>query len=399
MKEEVVTIHKGEVLLVRGPASAKSFQGKVFCLAKDFKELIIRKGKALPIETFEESASIKLLLYEDATYEIRRGDLGYAIWAEEIEKCKSKIGNEYKKIMILGPTDSGKSTLAVLLSNIALSMNKKVGILDGDVGQADLTPPAFIGCKILKEGIFDLRDVYADFVIPIGLIDVSVDEELIIKSMKKALEYFKDVDTVIINTDGYIEGPGIAYKIKLIKEMNPNAIFLIGNEELKTKFSSLNCEIVNLKIPPAIGKDRTTRVLRREMQYAKFISTNSRINIDLKTLSFGFLGRIYKNLKYELGSISLESEEGYKIRIFSSREFSIVINEAFKTVYIPIEVLEGMLVGLEKDGNIVSYGMIEKIIDSKARIATSAKPVLDAIWLTLIRFVNNNEQKIKLLKI
>ena len=399
MKEEVVTIHKGEVLLVRGPASAKSFQGKVFCLAKDFKELIIRKGKALPIETFEESASIKLLLYEDATYEIRRGDLGYAIWAEEIEKCKSKIGNEYKKIMILGPTDSGKSTLAVLLSNIALSMNKKVGILDGDVGQADLTPPAFIGCKILKEGIFDLRDVYADFVIPIGLIDVSVDEELIIKSMKKALEYFKDVDTVIINTDGYIEGPGIAYKIKLIKEMNPNAIFLIGNEELKTKFSSLNCEIVNLKIPPAIGKDRTTRVLRREMQYAKFISTNSRINIDLKTLSFGFLGRIYKNLKYELGSISLESEEGYKIRIFSSREFSIVINEAFKTVYIPIEVLEGMLVGLEKDGNIVGYGMIEKIIDSKARIATSAKPVLDAIWLTLIRFVNNNEQKIKLLKI
>lgn len=399
MKEEVVTIHKGEVLLVRGPASAKSFQGKVFCLAKDFKELIIRKGKALPIETFEESASIKLLLYEDATYEIRRGDLGYAIWAEEIEKCKSKIGNEYKKIMILGPTDSGKSTLAVLLSNIALSMNKKVGILDGDVGQADLTPPAFIGCKILKEGIFDLRDVYADFVIPIGLIDVSIDEELIIKSMKKALEYFKDVDIVIINTDGYIEGPGIAYKIKLIKEMNPNAIFLIGNEELKTKFSSLNCEIVNLKIPPAIGKDRTTRVLRREMQYAKFISTNSRINIDLKTLSFGFLGRIYKNLKYELGSISLESEEGYKIRIFSSREFSIVINEAFKTVYIPIEVLEGMLVGLEKDGNIVSYGMIEKIIDSKARIATSAKPVLDAIWLTLIRFVNNNEQKIKLLKI
>lgn len=399
MKEEVVTIHKGEVLLVRGPASAKSFQGKVFCLAKDFKELIIRKGKALPIETFEESASIKLLLYEDATYEIRRGDLGYAIWAEEIEKCKSKIGNEYKKIMILGPTDSGKSTLAVLLSNIAISMNKKVGILDGDVGQADLTPPAFIGCKILKEGIFDLRDVYADFVIPVGLIDVSVDEELIIKSMKKALEYFKDVDIVIINTDGYIEGPGIAYKIKLIKEMNPNAIFLIGNEELKTKFSSLNCEIVNLKIPPAIGKDRTTRVLRREMQYAKFISTNSRINIDLKTLSFGFLGRIYKNLKYELGSISLESEEGYKIRIFSSREFSIVINEAFKTVYIPIEVLEGMLVGLEKDGNIVSYGMIEKIIDSKARIATSAKPVLDAIWLTLIRFVNNNEQKIKLLKI
>jgi polynucleotide 5'-hydroxyl-kinase GRC3/NOL9 len=399
VKEEVVTIHKGEVLLVRGPASAKSFQGKVFCLAKDFKELIIRKGKALPIETFEESASIKLLLYEDATYEIRRGDLGYAIWAEEIEKCKSKIGNEYKKIMILGPTDSGKSTLAVLLSNIAISMNKKVGILDGDVGQADLTPPAFIGCKILKEGIFDLRDVYADFVIPVGLIDVSIDEELIIKSMKKALEYFKDVDTVIINTDGYIEGPGIAYKIKLIKEMNPNAIFLIGNEELKTKFSSLNCEIVNLKIPPAIGKDRTTRVLRREMQYAKFISTNSRINIDLKTLSFGFLGRIYKNLKYELGSISLESEEGYKIRIFSSREFSIVINEAFKTVYIPIEVLEGMLVGLEKDGNIVSYGMIEKIIDSKARIATSAKPVLDAIWLTLIRFVNNNEQKIKLLKI
>jgi len=399
VKKEVVTIHKGEVLLVRGPASARPFQGKVFCLAKDFKELIIRKGKALPIETFEESASIILLLYEDATYEIRRGDLGYTIWAEEIEKCKSKLGNEYKKVMVIGPTDSGKSTLTVLLSNISISMNKKVGILDGDVGQADLTPPAFIGCKILKEGIFDLRDVHADFVIPVGLIDVSIDEELIIKSMKKAIEYFKETDIVIINTDGYIEGAGVAYKIKLIKEMNPDALFLIGNEELKTRFSSLNCDIINLKIPPAIGKDRATRALRREMQYAKFISTNSRINIDLKTVGFGLLGRIFKNLKYELGSISLESEDGYKMRIFSSREFSIVINEAFKTVYIPIEVLEGMLVGLEKDRNIVGYGLIEKIVDLKARIATSSKPILDMIWLTLIRFVNTSEQKIKLLRI
>ncbi len=375
------------------------FSGEAFCLGKDFKELVVRKGKALPIETNEESCSMKLLLYEDAEYEVHSGGLGSAIWMEEINKHIEGFGKEIKKALIIGPTDSGKSTLTVLLANHALKKALAVGVLDGDVGQADLTPPSFIGCKILKEGIFDLRDLVADHVVAVGFIDVSFDEDFLIKCILKALEFLKNSDFIIINTDGYVEGQGIIYKRKLIKEVKPDAIFLIGDENLQARFSDLGFKIIPLSMPIGVSKSKLTRLMRREMQYSKFLHYLSKITLDLKETNLGFLGRIYSGLNIEGTTLIKKSEDGFKIKIYYSKEDTILVNEILNSVSLPSSVLEGMLVGIEKEGKITSYGILDKLNDTKLRIITDSKPPVNTVWLTSIRIVEGSEKKIPMTKI
>jgi len=395
IKEEIITIHKGEVLLVSGPSAAKVFSGSAYCLGKQFKDLIIRKGKSLPIETEEESTSIKLTLYEDASYKVFKGGLGYSIWAEEINKYISKFGKEVKSIVILGPTDSGKSTLTVILSNLALSRGIKVGIIDGDIGQADLTPPCFIGCKIMREEIYDLRDVRADYILPIGFVDVSIHEKLIIDTIVKGKNLLREAELIIVNTDGFIEGPGVTYKLKLLKELKPDLVFLINSNELKNYFSNLGIEISYLQSPKGVAKSREIRIERREMQYARFLGETNRILLDLKTICLGFLG---KKFQYDV-EMNFFNEEGYHLRLFNSKDSTIIINDVLRSIFLPIGSLENMLIGIEKEENIAGFGIIEKIFENKVRIRTDVKPKVNTIWLTTIKLINGNEQKIKILKI
>ncbi|HLI46771.1 MAG TPA: polynucleotide 5'-hydroxyl-kinase [Geobacterales bacterium] len=394
-----MSIHKGEILLVSGPCQAKLFSGKAHCLGKGFKELIVRKGKSLPIETEEEIASIKLTLYETANYEIHKGGIGYSIWKDELKKYYNGLGKEIKTIAVLGPTDSGKSTLTVILSNLALSQKIKVGIIDGDIGQADLTPPCFIGCKLLKEELFDLRDTQADFILPIGFVDVSLNEELVIESIKKGKDLLKDAELIIINTDGFIEGAGLTYKIKMLKELQPDLIFLIDNENLKNAFSNLGIKLATLSAPKGVMKSKETRIQRREMQYAKFISTNNRIVLEIKNLNLGFLGKKFSGWFEEGGIYTLYDETNQKMRIFHSEESTIIVNSAFKSINLPLSAFENMLVGIEKEGKIQGFGIIEKIIDNKIRLITDMKPKIDTLWLTVIKLINWNEQKIRILRI
>lgn len=55
--------------------------------------------------------------------------------------------------MIVGPTDSGKSTLAKILVNYAVRMGRRPIYLDLDVGQGSISIPGTIGATIVNEPI------------------------------------------------------------------------------------------------------------------------------------------------------------------------------------------------------------------------------------------------------
>ena len=50
-----------------------------------------------------------------------------------------------RKILIVGDSDTGKSTLATYITNEALKKGYRPGIIDADIGQGDLAPPNAIG--------------------------------------------------------------------------------------------------------------------------------------------------------------------------------------------------------------------------------------------------------------
>lgn len=64
--------------------------------------------------------------------------------------------NRECKILISGPVNSGKSTLARKLVNYLLSQIPCVAWLDCDMGQPEFTPPSVVSLHLLKKPITGL---------------------------------------------------------------------------------------------------------------------------------------------------------------------------------------------------------------------------------------------------
>jgi polynucleotide 5'-kinase involved in rRNA processing len=56
-----------------------------------------------------------------------------------------------KVAMLVGSVDTGKTTLALNAARLALSAGRTVAIVDADVGNSTIGPPACVGLKVLRE--------------------------------------------------------------------------------------------------------------------------------------------------------------------------------------------------------------------------------------------------------
>lgn len=395
MKELKLNFKNDQVLLVKGPASVKVINGKVNCLANLVSSIVVvRKGKVLPFECEGESCIVNVSVLDENQIEIQNTNYGTYIWRNEIEKMLAKLGKEYKKILIIGSTDSGKSTLSVYLLNLALQQGLKVGLIDADVGQSDLTPPAFIGCKRFTRKIYDLRDEKADFIVPVGAIDSYHFNNLIIEAIKKGINFLQGVDLVIINTDGFVADKGIENKIQMIKEISPELIIALNQDESIEKIIESFKEQSLILKRSRIIRNRDIRAERRESQYQRFLVDSRKVGYDIREIKFGFLGEIYSETVIEKDFIVKYSQNGSSLRLFQSKYNLLVIDQSKKEVFISYETLRNMFIGLEENGYIKSFGVIDLLYDNKIRILTNFQGKLEAIWLTLVKITNEGEQKI-----
>jgi len=170
--QRLIKLSAPNVLLVKGPASVKC-AGSVSVLGMDActKEVMVRAGKILPFEA-SQSSQVKIRLGKGGNYRlVGESKVGVSIWKEVASRIT--LQNKPMRIMIVGATDTGKSTLATYLSNIASANKLKVSIVDGDVGQSDLAPPGCIGASMIREEFLDLRDISVEYSSFIGSLQFS----------------------------------------------------------------------------------------------------------------------------------------------------------------------------------------------------------------------------------
>jgi polynucleotide 5'-hydroxyl-kinase GRC3/NOL9 len=138
---------------------------------------------------------------------------------EELQRART--------ILLLGATDTGKTTFLTWLGNNLLARQRRIAIVDADVGQSSLGPPTTIGLSLVAapfQSLQDLRPAALYFVgstSPRGhLLPMTVGTKRLVDRAHRL-----GVDHVVIDTCGFISAEGgQALKYYQIDLVNPDTV-------------------------------------------------------------------------------------------------------------------------------------------------------------------------------
>jgi polynucleotide 5'-hydroxyl-kinase GRC3/NOL9 len=378
-----VSFSEGEGVLVYGPARVIVTKGAIEVFGKVCEcgdELVITYGKTYPLQSLKET-ELELFLRSSKDYTKVRGRLVPKDW-ETLSELMMDGGR--RVAMILGETDTGKSSLVLYTANRLCSANYKTMVIDTDIGQSDVGPPGVIGLCTVESPTLSLKDVPLLTGYFVGDKNPSghfLDMILGTKSMvEEALK--EDADVILINTTGMVHGgPARTLKEKKIEAVSPDiitALQRIGEIEhlllpLKDRFN-----VLRLPVP-----DRMKSTGRRERIALRGFSMRKHVK-DVKKLALSLDRIVFRETFLSTGVVKLEMRrelsEILKSEVLYVEEASDVLITVVKGVYsrkgarklredyskevkiARIDWLERLMLGLlDNDERLVDIGFLESI--------------------------------------
>jgi len=247
---------KGNSLLIEGPAEFEVLKGSVSVFGCPVSELSIPDGKVLPLY-MEEDTTVKIT--DDAHVIPLEGSPIPEEWDRLLEEI---ITEDYRKIMFVGHSDTGKSSAITYMIN---NYEGRQSVLDTDIGQADVSPPASIGLAIAEEKIpglsyLKLYDAYF-----IGKTSPAKIELRCLRGIASLIKKAVKVsDTVFVDTTGWVYGIGAReYKLAKIGVIDPDLIVCMGRD-------IYYLEDYNRVVLPSFVVKKRDKIERAEFRERKF---------------------------------------------------------------------------------------------------------------------------------
>ncbi len=206
---------------------------------------------------------------------------------KELIKTKDYFIKNGKKLMVIGGSDSGKSTFILYLANEIFKIGKKVGVLDLDIGQSNIGPPGKIGFGKVRKNLNNLSEIKPEKMYFIGgvspkgnLLQLVVGSFKLLKGMEKEF-----LDYILIDTTGLVNGI-IAEVLKhnKIEVLDPDYIIIFENENeidnLIKPFIYGNKKIIKIKPSSnSIERTRLERIEYRNKKFREYFSNSKRVEI------------------------------------------------------------------------------------------------------------------------
>jgi polynucleotide 5'-hydroxyl-kinase GRC3/NOL9 len=115
-----------------------------------------------------------------------------------------------RTILLLGATDTGKTTFLTWLVNCLLARERQIAIVDADVGQSSLGPPTTIGLSLVSDPFQCLQELAPAALYFVGstsprghLVPVVVGTKRLVDRARRL-----EADRVVIDTCGFISADG-----------------------------------------------------------------------------------------------------------------------------------------------------------------------------------------------
>jgi len=286
------TIEPAKTLLVDGPASVQLVSGKAEVFGNQIKEatrILVREGKRLPFFAVEKTV-FDVSLGANASLQEVLGSTIPQSWSKPAEAVLA-MQKRPAVVLVVGGMDCGKSSLCVYLLNRLADGKCKIAVLDGDLGQSDIGPAGTVGYAVTSKPateLYNLKLANAAFVGATSPLTVMAKTIEGLAAMEADI-LTKQVDFVIVNTDGFVAGEvGVDYKTKLIGQLKPDVVVCIqAADELTPLIAKLEGTAIITVEPSASLSPRTPEKRRalREMTYARYLKDAKLQNYPLSQLT------------------------------------------------------------------------------------------------------------------
>jgi polynucleotide 5'-hydroxyl-kinase GRC3/NOL9 len=192
-----------------------------------------------------------------------------------------------RTILVLGGGDAGKSSYCRFLVAQLLGAGERLAIVDADVGQKIVGPPATVTLGY-AEGTAEQWTAAAEAFYFVGSTG-PVGRMLPLVVGTAQLVNAADAAFVIVDTTGYIEASGRVLKGYKIDAVRPDLIVAIQKHgELEAVLRS-HATYPTIRIPPsrkARPRDRWERDIARERAFATYFAQAQRFELKLDELIF-----------------------------------------------------------------------------------------------------------------
>jgi len=213
-------------------------------------------------------------------------------WADEIaQEFLSQGLLKTGVCLILGGTDTGKTSLAAALAKRAAS-TERIGIIDADIGQSHIGPPATVGWAIVDGPEVDVTSVapagisFVGDVTPVGHL-----LQLTAAITGCTAEVSKAAKLIIIDTPGFINGSAAkALWWTVQRILQPELILAVENEDelsdIIAGLRSFEIRVERIKSPAEIAKKSPeSRRNYRRRQFRKYFENSCVYDINLSEVA------------------------------------------------------------------------------------------------------------------
>lgn len=272
---EKKSLATGHTLLVSGPASLILLEGEATVLGAPLEEgekIVVREEKQLALEAVT-NCIIQTSLGEEAKSNEVEGSTIPNSWKEAVLAAQ-----EFKdpRVVVLGAVDSGKTTLCTFLVNTLVSDHLGLAVIDADLGQADIGPPAALSLAVTDECLLSLSELNPAVMFFVGHTSPALIRTQVLVGLEKLMEHNpRSRAPLVVNTDGWIgEDEADLFKAKMISSVAPDLVIGIERRdgELDGVVSSTAARSIVVKTPNVVRvRSREERRRLRELNYRRFL--------------------------------------------------------------------------------------------------------------------------------
>ncbi len=155
-------------------------------------------------------------------------------WPAATARALDRVVRAGGVAMLLGDTDTGKSTLARELVNRGLAAGRRVGVVDADIGQSEIGPPTAIGFGVAAAPVDTLADITAQRLYFVG--DTTPARHLLPAvlgtSLLAAAARAAGCDLIVVDTTGMVSGRlAQVLKFHKIQAVRPRTLLAVQDRQ------------------------------------------------------------------------------------------------------------------------------------------------------------------------